>query len=157
MLLEKCQLKSQLLRFAKNNTLCAPKRVMEEYVIGDSETLTPNLHSFSEVFKPVVTELDKELLRYFHFDSSSGEYWVIAYAHEHPEFCCVIDEHFARDICGYVKVKLTGTIGIIKDMKEQDLLTFEDLACIRKTIKNSRFYLSKELLEQLDLICKKSN
>ncbi|MGA2385725.1 MAG: hypothetical protein ABSG33_04245 [Candidatus Bathyarchaeia archaeon] len=152
MLLEKCQLRKQLLRFGENNALVAPYRVSEEYAVGDSETTKPNLVLFREVFSPVFVEENRELLRYFHFDNSSGEYWVIAYALGHPDFICVIDEYFGRTISGYFNAKLTGTIGILKRMKAENCLTLEDLDCIKNTIKKSRFYLSKDLLRELDQI-----
>jgi len=152
-LLEKCQLRSQLLSFAENSALCVPYRVMEEYAKGDKENSKPNLSVFREVFSPIRAELDSELLPFFNYDASSGEIWVISYAHLHPEYYCVIDETFGRNICNLMNIKLTGTIGIINEMKLGGILNIKDLKSIRNTIKASGFYLSKELLQKLDLIC----
>jgi predicted nucleic acid-binding protein len=126
---------------------------MEEYAIGDEENFKPNLLVFREIFSPIRPELDSELLPFFNYDASSGEIWVISYARLHPECCCVIDETFGRNICNFMNVKLTGTIGIINEMKLCGILDIRDLKSIRNTIKASGFYLSKELLQKLDLIC----
>lgn len=126
---------------------------MEEYAIGDAESTKPNLSVFREVFSPIRPELDNELLPFFNYDPSSGEIWVVSYARLHPEYYCVIDETFGRNICKLMNVKLTGTIGIINEMKLCGILEIEDLRSIRNTIRTSRFYMSKELLRKLDLIC----
>ena len=152
-LLEKCQLRTQLLKFAEDNALCAPHRVMEEYTIGDGENPKPNLLVFQEVFSPIRPELDNELLPFFNYDASSGEIWVISYARLHPEYYCVIDETFGRNICNLLNIKLTGTIGIINDMKLCGILDAKDLKSIRNAIKTCKFYLSTELLRKLDSIC----
>jgi predicted nucleic acid-binding protein len=126
---------------------------MEEYVVGDSLNPQPDIAVFKEVFSPAKVELDNELLPYFNYDSSSGEIWVMSYARQHPEFTCVIDETFARNICNLLGIKVTGTIGIVREMKKFGLLDTNELSTIRQDIKNCRFYLSKELLRQLDEIC----
>jgi predicted nucleic acid-binding protein len=126
---------------------------MEEYSVGDGDNPKPNIETFQDVFKTIDVKLDDELLPYFYYESTSGEIWVISYARQHPEFTCVIDEMFARNICNLLKVKVTGTVGIIKEMRDSGFLTQQDLRNIRKTFKNCRFYLSKELLSQLDQIC----
>lgn len=153
MLLEKCQLKSQLLRFAENNILCVPQNVIEEYAIGDRENPKPNLSVFREVFSQIPVNLDEELLPFFNYDSSPAEIWVVSYARQYPEYCCVIDEMFARNICNLMNVKIIGTIGIINEMKVCGLLDSEDLKAIRNAIKNCRFYLSKVMLKKLDIVC----
>ena len=153
MLLEKCQLCSQLKAFFSMCTVLSTTRVMEEYSIGDGDNPKPNIETFKQVFNPINVKLDNELLPYFYYESTSGEIWVISYARQHPEFTCVIDETFARNICNLLGVKVTGTIGIIKEMKNNGFLTAQDLVSIRSSIKNCRFYLSSQLLNQLDQIC----
>jgi predicted nucleic acid-binding protein len=152
-LLEKCRLRSQLSSFAKNHTLVAPKRVMEEYSVGDRENSKPDVSVFREIFSPIDVQMDAELLPFFYYDSSSGEIGVMSYARQHPNFTCVIDEVFARNVCSLMGIKVTGTIGIIREMKNCKLLGSDDLKAIRHRIKNCRFYLSKALLRELDLIC----
>lgn len=94
------------------------------------------------------------MLPYFNFDENAGEIWVISYALTYHTFCCVIDEGFGRNVCNHMGVKVTGTVGIIDEMKKQGLLMPHDLECINKTVNNCRFYLSKELKEKLNLICR---
>ena len=152
-LLEKCQLYSQLKAFSKEFTVTAPTRVMEEYRLGDRDSPKPNVGTFLDVFNPIEVTLDEELLPYFYYDSACGEIWVVSLARQHPEFTCVIDEMFARNICNLLKVKIIGTIGIVKEMKDNGFLCQQDLRLIRDRIKNTRFYLSKPLVRQLDQIC----
>jgi predicted nucleic acid-binding protein len=153
MLLEKCHLQPQLLQLGKLCTIFAPERVMEEYSIGDGQISQPDTRIFRQVFFPAKVNLDEELLPYFNYESTSGEIWVMSYARHHPEFTCVIDEAFARNLCNLLGVKVIGTIGIIREMKTFGLLTTSDLGCVRESIRKSRFYLSRELLRQLDEIC----
>lgn len=126
---------------------------MEEYAVGDRESPKPNLSAFREVFSPTPKELDNELLPFFNYDTTSGEIWVISYARRHSECYCVIDETFGRNICNLLNIKLTGTIGIINEMKLCGILDIKDLKSIRNAIKACGFYLSKELLRKLDYIC----
>ena len=126
---------------------------MEEYSVGDGESIKPNIKSFKQVFNPIDVKADDDLLPYFFNESTSGEFWVISYARQYPEFTCVIDESFARSICDNLGIKVTGTIGIIKEMKNKGLLTSDDLKLIKDSIKKSRFYLSSKLLRELDEIC----
>jgi predicted nucleic acid-binding protein len=126
---------------------------MEEYAVGDSQNPQPDVTVFREVFHPAKVNLDNELLPYFNYDSSSGEIWVISYARHNPEFTCVIDEAFGRSICELFGLKVTGTVGIIKELKKFGLVNSNELNQIRLDIKKARFYLSKELLKQLDKIC----
>ncbi len=153
MLLEKCQLYAQLKSFSKIYTVLAPTRVMEEYSVGDRENPKPDIELFKQVFNPIAVKADADLLPYFFNESTSGEFWVISYARQNPEFTCVIDEMFGRSICENLGLKVTGTIGIIKELKSGGLLTSDDLKVIRIAIKNSRFYLSRKLLNELDDIC----
>ena len=134
-------------------TILSVTRVMEEYSVGDGENPKPNIEPFKQVFNPIDVEADEDLLPYFFNESTSGEFWVISFARKHPDFICVIDESFARSICDNLSIKVTGTIGIIKEMKKSDILTQSDLKFIKTAIKNSRFYLSAKLLRELDEIC----
>jgi predicted nucleic acid-binding protein len=155
MLLEKCQLGKHLLEFGKKFTIIAPTRVMQEYCTGNDDQKSA-CNVFQEVFNPTDVKLDEELLPYFYYESTSGEIWVISYARQHPEFTCVIDEMFARNICNLLHIKVIGTIGIIKAMRDSGCLAAQDLKSVRDSIKNSKFYLSKDLIHQLDEICGQS-
>lgn len=148
-LLEICCLENQLRKFSLNNELHVPPRVAEEFLEGakiDSSV-------FATIFKVVNVDIEQTLLPYFNFESSSGEIWVISYALTHKDCCCIIDEAFSRKICQHFNVKLTGSIGLISEIRKQGLLTDDDLAKVRDKIKRSNFYLSGELLRKLDIIC----
>jgi len=148
-LLEVCGLESQLKSFSSKNQLYMPHRVREEYLRGAKVCTATSLSLFSII----TVDLSDELLPYFHFDSSSGEIWVISHVITHQDYCCVIDEEFGRNICKLFQLKLIGAIGIIQRLKEKGFLSNEDLEKIRKKIRNSHFYLSQKLLKKLDQIC----
>ena len=152
LLLENCGLKKQLLQFSQTNKLYVPTKVMEEYAKGEGVTAS-KITDFKKVFSVSNSTLERVLLPYFNFDDSSGEIWVISYALRNPESCCVIDEEFGRNVATLFETKLTGAIGIIKELKSQNLLSNDDLRQIRIKVRNSRFYLSKKLLKELDKIC----
>jgi len=149
LLFEKCNLRNQLLKFSKFNKLCVPTRVKEEYLIG--ENVNPSdIAEFEKVFSTINPTLEKVLLPYFHFDDRDGAIWVISHALRNPECCCAIDEEFGRRICALFEIKLTGAIGIIREMTIQNLLSDDDLRQIKVKIRNSGFYLSKKLLKELN-------
>lgn len=151
LLFEKCGLKNQLLKFSQLNKLYVPMRVFEEYQKGDATS--SDITYFNRIFSVINPTLEDALLPYFHFDYSSGEIWVISYALKNPECCCVIDEGFGRNIAILFKAKLTGAIGIIQEMKTQNLLSDDDLHRLRVKVRKSGFYLSKKLFKELDEIC----
>jgi predicted nucleic acid-binding protein len=147
-LLEICDLKTQLQAFSRRNLLYVPDRVREEFLEGckiDREAIN--------IFSPVPSIMNQELLVYFNYKTSPGEFWTISYGCTDENCVCVIDEGFGRDLCEFLKIKYTGSIGVINEMKNQGFLSKTDLANIRERIKTSKFYLSKELLKKLDEIC----
>lgn len=145
-LIEICGLKSQLMVFSTKNELCVPQKVREEYLRGSyvDETI------FEGLFKVVNADLREELLPYFNYDPDNGEIWVISHACNNQGFCCVIDEEFGRRICSLFNVNTTGAIGVIKEMRRQGFLSENDVVIIKRTLKKSRFYLSKRLLDGLE-------
>jgi len=148
-LLEICCLEKQLSAFSVRNRLYIPERVRDEFLTQCK--INPSITT--KIFSVVNPKLNEKLLPYFNFDSNSGEFWAISYACHDENCCCVIDEEFGRNICAFFRVKSTGSVGIINEMKKQGFLAKQDLLEIRDRIRNSRFYLSKELLAKLDEIC----
>lgn len=149
LLVEKCGLTNQLLKFSQTNKLYVPNRVMEEYTEG-KKVSSSDITNFKRVFSVINPALEEALLPYFNFDESSGEIWVISHALRNPECCCVIDEEFGRNITTLFERKLTGAIGIIKELKRQNLLSDDDLRQIRVRVRRSGFYLSKRLVKELN-------
>ena len=124
---------------------------MEEYVEGEDVTAS-SITDFKKIFSIVNPTLEQVLLPYFNFDDSSGEIWVISHALKNPECCCVIDEDFGRNVATLFETKLTGAIGIIRELRRQKILSDDDLRQIRVNVRKSGFYLSKKLLKELNNI-----
>ena len=148
LLLEICGLEKELRAFSIKNPLYIPKKVKEEFLDGCKIK-----RDAINVFSLCNSIADEDLLRYFSQDSSSGEFWTISYSCNNHNCTCVIDEGFGRDLCNFLGIKITGSVGIIAEMKRGGFLSREDLIEIRNKVRKSRFYLSKELLEELDFIC----
>ena len=147
-LLEICGLKKQIQAFSTKNAVCIPNRVREEFLDGckiDKKDV--------DVFALVSPVSNEELLPYFNRNTSSGEFWTISHGWNDTNCVCVIDDGFGRDLCRFLRIRHTGSIGFISEMKNQGFLSKEDLVSIRQKIRNSSFYLSKELIAKLDEIC----
>jgi len=152
LLFEKCNVRRQLREFSEANKLYVPSRVFVEFEEG--EKVKPvDIKEFKELFTVVNPNLDEKLLPYFNFKDSSGEIWVLSYALENLECCCVIDEEFGRNVATLFALKLTGALGIIEAMKHFELLSDDDLFKIKDRVRSSGFYLSQKMLEELDRVC----
>jgi len=146
-LLETCGLGQALQAFGQTAGLIAPNRVKAEYMNGARPGR--GLETFERVFKTVDVAVASELLPYFNFDSECGEISVISYAVRSSESCCVIDEGFGRRICALFGLRLTGSIGIIKELCRHRLISEEERQLIRRRLRQSSFYISKELLHEV--------
>ena len=150
-LVEKCELQDAFVKFANERDLFIPTRVREEFFAGDIHDY--HKETIENCFTPIDMTLADELLPYFNFDSTSGEIWVISYALKNPSTTCVIDEGFGRNICRLFSINVCGSIGIIGEMKKAGILSKSDLLNVRNKVRDTRFYLSKNLCNELDKIC----
>lgn len=150
-LFEKCGLVTAFTEFAGKNELLVPMRVVEEFFAYDNAS--SNRSIFQRTFNLIDAVLVDAFLPYFNFDSKPGELWVMSHVFNNPHYFCVIDEGFARGICELFNLNVTGAIGILAEMKKENILQKEDLVCIKNNIKNSHFYLSKKICSELDKIC----
>jgi predicted nucleic acid-binding protein len=146
-LLETCDLRQALQAFGQTAGLIAPLRVKAEYMNGARPGR--DLEIFERVFKTVDVAVAPELLPYFNFDGECGEISVISCALGSSESCCVIDEGFGRRICALFGLRLTGSIGIIKELCRHRLISEEEMELIRRRLRQSSFYMSKELLHEV--------
>jgi predicted nucleic acid-binding protein len=150
-LFEKCRLRDELFRFSQTNTLYVPERVEEEYFKGNSTKEGYNY--FKRIFKSVKPSLESEIKSYFSFQDTFGEEWVISYAIQNPSCFCVIDERLGRNVCEIFDLKLTGTVGLIEEMKKLGYFSKQKLIEIRQIVCTGKFYLSKEMRAELDRVC----
>lgn len=117
----------------------------EEYWAGQRRNSDSRIDN---IFETGSIRLDERLLPYFHFKSTSGEISVISYGIVNGA-TCVIDDEFARQICNLFNAPLTGSIGIVKRMRAERLLTRKEMQEIRERLRKSKFYMTQELLDQL--------
>ena len=143
-LIETCCLGEALRTFGHTNKLVAPKRVNVEYMSGTRPERDPGI--FEKIFEIVDVLVDSELLPYFGFDADCGEINVISYALHNEKSCCVIDEGFGRRICALFGLPLIGSVGIINELRRLGLISRGETSSIRRRLRRSSFYLSRELL-----------
>lgn len=146
-LIETCDLSEALRTFGHTNRLFAPRMVKAEYLNGAKPER--DFRVFESVFETVDVIVDSELLPYFGFDADCGEINVISYALHNEKSCCVIDEGFGRRICALFGLPLTGSVGIIKKLGHLGLISKKEKRSIRRRLRQSSFYLSKELLREI--------
>ena len=109
-----------------------------------------DLGAFERLFESVDVNVESILLPYFHYESTSGEINVISYVMQSKvSRCCVIDEEFGRKICELFDIPLTGSVGVMLEMRRSGLLTSRDMTDLRRRIRGSNFYFSNQLLNQL--------
>jgi len=158
-LFEKCRLIEELLTFSKRNSLCIPQRVEEEFLFGNVKQ--SDKVNLKKIFKVTHVTLDSGLLPYFGYDDSDGAIWVISQGLRNSGSWCVIDEIFGRDLCKFLrsvlrlKLRFTGTIGVLKRMKTSGALSQEKLKVVKDTIKQSSFYFDRNLLNELEQLLDK--
>lgn len=150
-LFEKCRLRDELFRFSQLNALNVPKRVEEEYFKGNGTKEGDG--DFKRIFKSINPSLEDEVRSFFSFQDTFGEEWVISHAIQNPSCSCVIDERLGRNVCEIFDLKLTGTVGLIEEMKKLGYFSKQKLIEIRQTVCTCRFYLSKEMRAELDRVC----
>lgn len=147
-LMEKWHLVDELVEFSRNHQLLIPERVRQEFVTGDINELDRLL--LAKLFLPVPVELEESLVPYFNFDSTDGAIWVISHAMHTANSCCVIDEEFGRNICKFLGVPCTGSIGIILQLISSGIIPKADSSKLKAKIRSSSFFYSKALLDELD-------
>jgi len=147
-LVEKWKLTEELSEFSKSHQLLIPQRVKEEFVNGEIQE--SDLLTLGRLFDPLPVKLEESLLPYFNFDSTDGAIWVISCGMELDECCCVIDEEFGRSICELLGVTYTGSIGIMREMISEKIIPRSRIPQLKTKIRDSAFYHSKALLEELD-------
>ena len=74
----------------------------------------------------------------------------MSYVCKNSDCICVIDEEFGRNICSFFNLKLTGSIGIIIELRKAGLLSGKDLLNIKDRIRKSKYYYTERLLSELD-------
>ena len=72
-----------------------------------------------------------------------GESEVILTANKwqamNKKFCCIIDDQVARKVCEDFNFKCKGTIGILKKLNEQGLLTSQEMEMLFKKLEEAGF------------------
>ncbi|HII95746.1 MAG TPA: hypothetical protein HA367_08475 [Candidatus Methanofastidiosum sp.] len=115
------------------------------------------------ITEKIIFEIDsidegyKEFLRHRHPSLGNGELNVLTVTHQltkdNNSIQCGIDDKLARKIAKELGFNLTGAIGLLKILKDQKLLSSNELKNVVETITKSSFridtsILRKELLDE---------
>jgi predicted nucleic acid-binding protein len=147
-LLRKCGLIECMKLFSKENELLVPERVKEEFLRNDPPPESVSI--LEDEFRLIEVEPDDRILPYFHFDSTSGEFWVLSYGINDPEAICVIDEGKARTVAKHENITIIGTVKLLEILRDGDSITRSELDETKRIILAGDFRLSPALREQLD-------
>jgi len=100
-------------------------------------------------------DISKEVFRLYNRypNLHQGELSTIAVGNickdKKKNYLCVIDDKKARNIAKRLNLNLSGSIGLIKHLKNNNLFNNDDIDCIISDIENSRFFVSNEILMEL--------
>ncbi len=83
-------------------------------------------------FKIIEVKSETNLLPYFNFDPTPGEYWVLSYCMANRDFYCVIDEEKSRNLAFHLRFNLIGTIGLLEILRDQGFYRNIDLQTQKK-------------------------
>ena len=75
--------------------------------------------------------------------------WGLKLKDSGTQYYCVIDEKLGRNAATKLQLHLTGSIGLLRILKERKLLSSEQLKIIVEDIKKSPFRVSEEVLRSL--------
>jgi predicted nucleic acid-binding protein len=75
--------------------------------------------------------------------------WGVKLKESGTRFYCVIDEKLARSAAGKLDLPITGSIGLIKILKDNKLLNNEQLKTIAEDIRKSPFRVNEAVLRSL--------
>ena len=113
---------------------------ISEFVIGNSERRTCDEERYQDLSN-----------RFFRLGSGEKAVLVLGerFNDAGEEYYCVLDDGRARKACAKLDLELIGTIGICKELIEQDFLEFEEAAEIIQEMKDSGTHLPENHRELL--------
>ena len=144
--------------YSMGKNLSISKIVHEEYYNGNTLWLNNDfLKQYIHDEKIIIIEKDLtetiERLKRRYPNLHEGELSVIALGilcQKHAtDYVCVIDEKIARKVAKQLKLNLTGSIGLISQIKNKNNWSENYLESVIRDIKNSPFFISDEVLEAL--------
>lgn len=115
--------------------------ILPEAVINEFGTLTIECYVVKRVKSTMVNLLGKTA------NLGKGESEAIALAYESRVYTLVIDDLMARKAAEMLKLKVTGTIGIL--LKAQEMGLIKNTYQKARELKSKGFYVSEELLKKL--------
>lgn len=142
-----CKLHDCIEQFSKDNILMIPTRVFEEF--QDKNPETSDIECLKTCFTIVEVDEDSVIESFFDHDPTRGEYWVIAHADKNPGCCAVIDEGYGRTIAEFLGLEITGTIGVLRMMRDTGILSRDLLETTKNKILDGTFHLNREMKREL--------
>jgi len=147
-----CLAKLNRLMMKKRFRLIMPDLVLEELSSKITRSELRKRVRFSET-KSKVTEIDRLRTRFISL--GDGELSVISCAlirtdRESKNPLAWLDDRTARAVAKNFKLKVIGTVGLLKLMLDERIISKKELEAYCKTLRNNGFYLTDRLI--LDLM-----
>jgi len=135
-------------------TLLIPESVYKEVLDESTKTKMDSLISKNILKKVEKIEYPQKKLIKNRFPTlGNGELNVLTIGknlqRQEKKFWCVVDEMPGRNAAEKLNLPLTGSIGLIKILKEKKVLNKCKLEMIIENIKKSPFRIDEEILERL--------
>jgi predicted nucleic acid-binding protein len=137
-----------------NHYLHIPVSVYDEILDNSQIHEVDSLISQNIISKMVANDPSEEIALKSRFPGlGNGEINVLCCGlklkNSHSQFFCVIDEKLGRSAAQKLELPLTGSIGLLKILKDNKLLNIEQLKSIVEDIKKSPFRVNEVVLRNL--------
>ena len=132
--------------------LLLPESVYDEVLDEDTKSKMNSLISKGILRKIEGANCEENILKRRFLTLGNGEINVLACGknlQKQEKIWCVIDETHGRNAAEKLGIPLTGSIGLIKILKEKRVLNEDKLKNIVNKIRESPFWIDKEILRGL--------
>lgn len=154
--LERIQEYEFLITFSQNGEIMIiTPDVEREYYKKAGDNINPD-YNLGQLLQDKILLKDNceinEIFKKRYFKLGIGEKSIMSlaleYKKQNKEYYCVLDDKDARKIAKRLKLNLTGSIGLLLQLKEKGLI--ENPSELITKIKKSTFNISDEILEELN-------
>ena len=125
-------------------SLYVPFTVVEEVTSSPEKENLQNMINDKQITKlEPLSEEEIQIFRNRFYRLGRGESELILIAQQwqikNKTFCCIIDDNIARKVGENFNLKCKGTIGILRKLKEQGLVSNQDIEVLFKRLEECGF------------------
>jgi predicted nucleic acid-binding protein len=136
---------------SNGNIPTIPKSVYNEFKEKDNDNVLDGMVSNRTLdLLEGITTSEEDEIRNLRPGLGNGEVNVLAWAlhlqKQGKDICCILDDGEARKFCQELGLPLKGSMGLIKLLKEERLLSKSEIEKIIDKIKESNFRVDEKIL-----------